>query len=209
VTDIPLPCTFTQSDPASKGRLISKEKAEKRKRTATDDSVVSVAKDEPKAKNPVSIVEVGSSSIALPDKVESSSSVIPVSVVEVGSSSTTLPAPVVKVESSSTAVPVEPKATTSRGAKGRFVSKKKRKTANAGGFGAPADSATISSSSPIITATTSIQPPHPTVVVFHPIPEKFENVPDELDVAIKFDYMTAREHRSVPNSRTFIQPVFP
>jgi hypothetical protein len=172
--------------------------------------VVSVAKDEPKAKNPVSIVEVGFSSIALPDEVESGSSVIPLSVVEVGSSSTRLPAPVVKVESNDTAVPVEPKATTSRGAKGRFISKKKkRKTANTGGFGAPADSATISSSSPTITATTSIQPPHPTVVVPHPMPEKFENVPDEPDVAIKFDYMTAREHRSVPNSQTFIQPVFP
>jgi hypothetical protein len=195
--------------------------------------VVSVAKEEPKPKNPVSIVEVGSNSIALPDKVESSSSVIPLSVVEVGSSSialpykvesgssviplsvvevgsssTTLPAPVVKVESSSTAVPVEPKATTSRGAKGRFISKKKkRKTANAGGFGAPADSATTSS--PTITAATSIQPPHPTVIVPHPMPEKFENVPDEPDVAIKFDYMTAREHRSVPNSQTSIQPVFP
>ncbi|KAH8081914.1 hypothetical protein HD553DRAFT_359028 [Filobasidium floriforme] len=167
----------------------SAEKAEKRKRTTTDNSVVAVeagpSGSAAKAGDDEHPIELGSSVVQVEPSVVpvNSTAKLPISIVEVASSNIVLPAPAPVIEVG-----------TSRGAKGRFVSKKKkRKTANAGVFGAPADSATISSST--ITATTSIQPPHPTVVVPHPIPEKFENVPDEPDVAIKFDYMTAREHR--------------
>ena len=175
------------------------EKAEKRKRTTTDDSVVAVeagpsgsaAKAGDDEHHPI---ELGSSVVPVEPSVVpvDSTTKLPISIVEVGSSSIVLPAPAQVIEVG-----------TSRGAKGRFVSKKKKKTAKAGGFGAPADSVTTSSSSPRMIATTSIQPSRPIVAASPPIPiepiEKFEDVPGEPDVAIKFDYMSAREHRSVPN----------
>lgn len=169
------------------------EKAEKRKRTTTDDSVVAVeagpSGSAAKAGDEHHPIELGSSVVQVEPSVVpvDSTAKLPISIIEIASSNIVLPAPAPVIEVG-----------TSRGAKGRFVSKKKKKTAKAGGFGAPADSVTTSSS-PI--ATTSIQPSRPIVAASPPIPiepiENFEDVPDEPAVAIKFEYMSAREHRSV------------